>query len=103
MALEASVSLDGLADAAATGRVEALVLPLDLPVRDWPSVDLDERQAQDLQAGRAIPLDIDPAGGRARAYAAPGLLLALLRHQPADGRWHPFRVFPTAPAEEEAP
>ncbi len=103
LTLEEAVSVEDLAAAAAAGRVGELLQPMDLPVRGWPAVCLDEPRAQDVLAGRAIALDIEGEQGRARAYAPPGRLLALLLRRPDDGRWQPYRVFPPAPVGEDNP
>lgn len=103
LGLEEAISPEELAAAVAAGQAAQVLRPLDLPVLDWPAVELDERQVQDALAGRAIPLDIAAVQGRVRAYAPSGQLLALLRRRPEDGRWHPYRVFPPPPPEESAP
>ncbi len=93
-----------LAAAVERGEAAAVLLPVDLPVRHWPAVQLDERQARDLANGR--PLALETAGGAdgwARAYDPAGRLLALLQWMPQDDRWWPRRVFPPTPAEGEGP
>jgi tRNA pseudouridine55 synthase len=96
MALEQALSPERLEGLVLQGRLAEVLQPLDLPVRHWPAIVLEEGQVQALVAGR--PLQLPPEAlpqqaQRARACRPDGTLLALLRYGASDGRWHPFRVF----------
>ena len=92
--LEEAVTPEALAEAAQEGRAEALLLPLELPVRHWPAVQVNEQQARDVRNGLALTLEVEAAGGWVRAHDRTGRLLALLRFVPDKGCWRPTRVFP---------
>lgn len=65
------------------------LLPPALAVADWPSVTLNDRQCQHVRNGRPLRLP-DLPGQHARAHAADGALLALLRRQ--GELWQPEKV-----------
>jgi tRNA pseudouridine55 synthase len=95
--LENALPPQSLERALQEGPAENVLLPLDLPVRHWPAVEVDEEQARRLANGR--PLSLPPGAvptGEERAWAREpaGRLLALLRFEQDSGQWHPFRVFP---------
>jgi tRNA pseudouridine55 synthase len=96
-----AVTTEQLAEAVERGEVASLLLPLDLPVRHWPAVQVDEQQARGLVNGRPLALEVGSTTGWARAYDPAGRLLALLQLMPESGCWQPRRVFPPAPAERE--
>ncbi len=98
--LEQALAPEELAAAAAQGNTASFLLPMDLPLRHWPAVEVDEGQAQDLLRGRPIAPVQEVRPGhphRARAHTTAGHLLALLRFEPQSLMWHPFRVFPPEP------
>ena len=107
--LEDSVSLEGLQQAFQKDGWRAVLYPLDFPVRHWPRVSLTPAMEQDVLSGRPLSLPLeattDPALGqsqdggdhlilRACASSPEGDLLALISHQPEQGWWRPFKVFP---------
>ncbi len=78
--LEEAVTPADLAAAAAQGRLQAFLLPLDLPVRHWPAVHLDATQAGHLLHGRPLERhDPGPEGEMVRVYGPAGHFLALAR------------------------
>lgn len=100
MRLDDALAPEELRSAAARGRLDQVLLPLDLAVRHWPAVEVTADQATRLVHG--LPLrrsqGLVPAGQeRIRAHGPDGRLLALLRWQADRQVWHPFRVF--APVE----
>jgi len=103
--LEEALTPEALAEAVAQGRTEVYLLPMDLPLRHWPALELDEQQARDLLDGKALSLPGTGGAGqpRARAYGPDGRLLALLRFEPERRCWRPFRVFPPVGHQERSP
>lgn len=67
----------------------SLLLP-ERAVADWPLVELDREQAQQIRNGVPVALAGD-LGERARAHDPEGTLLALLTR--AGDRWQPTKVF----------
>jgi tRNA pseudouridine55 synthase len=51
------------------------LFPIDAGLADWPTLQLDERGADDVAHGRALRVTAAP--GRCRAYAPDGGLLAI--------------------------
>lgn len=67
------------------------LLPPEAAVAAWPRVDLDAEAAR--RVGNGLPLPAHVEGQHARAHAAGGELVALLRR---DGDvWRPFKVLGT--------
>lgn len=65
------------------------LLPPARAVEDWPQASVGEGLIKRIRNG--LPVDLAVAGEFARAHAADGTLVALLR---ADGPlWRPFKVF----------
>jgi tRNA pseudouridine55 synthase len=92
--LAEGVTLESLAVAVQEGRAESLLLPLDLPVRHWPAVQVDEEGARALCQGRAIPVSGEDVAACARVYGPDGEFLALVRGDEEGRVLRPFRVFP---------
>jgi len=71
--------------------VRERLLPPEAAVADWPRIDLDDAATGRVLDGLALP--VSTGGEHARAHAAGGELVALLRR---DGElWRPFKVFGT--------
>jgi len=81
--LEHSVELEALEQAAAEGRAEALIMPMDEALSQFPAVTADPVQAATLARGGAIPATLSaPEGTLVRVRSGGGELLAV-------GRVHP--------------
>jgi tRNA pseudouridine55 synthase len=80
-----------LADAAASGRLEELLLASDRAVERWPAAIFGEERTADVLSGRDVRLRPVPAAGRCRAYSTEGDFLGVLE-QRAAGSWHPAKV-----------
>jgi len=94
--LEEALTPATLAQVVAEGRLAEILLPIDLPVRHWPALEVSGQQLQALLDGRAlvVPPGLIPAGQeRARACDPAGRLVALLRGESDQALWRPFRVF----------
>lgn len=65
------------------------VLTPDTAVADWPRADVDEATVRRIRNGLAVRLRV--SGEFARAHAADGQLVAILRFD--SGLWQPFKVF----------
>ena len=94
--LEEAVTPEELEAAVQEGRAAALLLPLDLPVRHWPALQVDEVGECALAQGRVIPFagaESETIPAQARVYGPAGNLLALVRGDAAGRVWRPFRVF----------
>jgi len=72
--LAGAVPLDTLAAAGASWT--RWLLPLDLPLRDWPAITLEGKRAQAVVHGRAVAAPEAGTPGRYRTLDAHGQLLA---------------------------
>jgi tRNA pseudouridine55 synthase len=93
---EQMASLAALEDLAARddrAALDALLLPADSALPDWPSVRLGPDAADRLSHGQAVAADPAWPLGRAKVYGEPRDLLAIAEVT-ADGRLVPQRVFP---------
>ena len=105
-ALEDACPFPRLEQAFAEGRWQALLLPPDAALADWPRIDLTEEQETAVCYGQALagndvalsPPQTPADGAFSRAYDPDGGLLALLRYDGGAALWHPTKVF--APARE---
>jgi tRNA pseudouridine55 synthase len=91
--LEEAVTLDELQAAVEAGRWSDLLHPLDAALGAFDRVNLPDELARRVGQGQAIPLDCPAHTRLARAYAADGRLLALLRPCDEPGFWRPQKVF----------
>jgi len=93
--VEDAVTPGHLNEAAAEGRLDQLLLPLDCALGVGGRVYLDGLQAASVLKGLDIELDIDDPGSKDyySAYAQDGRLLAVLRFAAENGLWHPQKVF----------
>jgi tRNA pseudouridine55 synthase len=87
-----ALPLEALAEAAAAGGLPALLWPPDTALLGWPALILAPAAELQVRAGRPVrPGDgAAPDGTPARAYAADGALLGVLRAR--DGAWHPEKM-----------
>lgn len=94
-ALDDAVSLPELEEAIKLGYWPSLVYPLDIVLLRWRAAILGEEAATAVGKGRPVALRTShhAAQGPCRAYSLQGHLLALLRPQPQEGVWQPFKVF----------
>lgn len=92
-ALADAVSLDRLAEVAATGDWPGVLRAADEILIGWPAVIVDPAGARAIVQGRALPAG-EPAGeaDRARAYSTDGEFLAVLERDPVRGIWRPVKV-----------
>lgn len=82
----AMITLERLAEAAARGEAESLLLPLAAGVAHWPALRLDAALAQAVRHGRPLAWPgADDARGPHAAFDEDGRLLALVERR-ADGR-----------------
>ena len=58
-----------------TATLDRCLLPIEAGLADWPSLQLDDRGADDVAHGRALP--VTAAAGRYRTNAPDGRLLAI--------------------------
>lgn len=96
-ALDQAVELSTFLERWGAGGGREYLLPIDAALTDWPIWTLDEQAARRVQHGQHIeaPPSAQNVTGQTwgRAYSAQGQLIALLRHDPATGVWHPDKVF----------
>jgi tRNA pseudouridine55 synthase len=85
-------SLQATADAGGLDALDALLLPPDLALPDWPAVELDAAAATRLGQGQAVPAEPVWPLGAVRVYAKPRRFIAL-GTVTAEGRLEPERVF----------
>jgi len=91
--LDEAVSLDKLAEAAAQGRWQELLHPLDAALQDFPAVTLDEAAERRVRFGQQVAIEHSGPEPFCRAYSTRGELVALLRYDPQTGLWQPKKVF----------
>ena len=91
-----AVTLEQVEQAAQEGRAEALLLPMDRAVMDWPAVQLDDEQTRKLLNGQRVLLPLPQgegwgAGALLRVYDARNHFIAISRW---DGKMlAPLKVF----------
>jgi tRNA pseudouridine55 synthase len=90
-----AITLDGLEQAVAAGRLHEVLRPADVLVADWLRVDVAADAARRLAQGQ--PLDYPPPAGNAprrlRVYGPDGTFLALVLWEEEKAHWHPAKVF----------
>jgi tRNA pseudouridine55 synthase len=95
--LDQAVELPAFLEKWGAGGGREYLLPIDVALTDWPIWTLDEQTARRVQHGQQIelPSNVETAVDQTwlRAYSAQGRLIALLRHDPTTGLWHPDKVF----------
>jgi tRNA pseudouridine55 synthase len=75
--------------------LDALLLPMDQALRDWPEVELDQDSAWYLRRGQPVMVAGAPTEGQLRIYGPDRLFLGLGEVLP-DGRISPRRLLKTA-------
>ena len=99
--LEEAVALDDFTRAAAAGRWQGLLHPIDAALTGFVALHLDADAAKRLCFGQAIShpvVDRDAAAilgaaELARAYGPDETFLAIVSYDPAAGVWRPRKVF----------
>jgi tRNA pseudouridine55 synthase len=94
-ALQDAVPLAGLADRVAESDWESVLLPLDLPLQNWPARTLDAHETARILNGMRISADnIAHPGQLGRAYDPQKNLVAVLQAVESDTLlWQPVKVF----------
>lgn len=92
--LARAVTLDAVAWAAEAGNWDGIVWAADEIVADWPALVLDPVAARAICLGQSISAAPGSAG-QARAYAASGEFLAIVRRSASGLEWHPVKVLAT--------
>ena len=87
------VTLEQLEAAAEAGRerLDALLLPIDAALADWPEVAVNADMAHFLRQGQAVQVPRAPTAGLLRLYQRDGTFIGLGRIQ-GDGRVAPKRL-----------
>jgi tRNA pseudouridine55 synthase len=67
------------------------IIPPQVALTDWPTVQLDEVNADHILHGRSVPLENDGLTGLAFAFAPDSSLIAIV--QADNGRLQPHKVF----------
>jgi len=93
--IEAAFTPQQLDEAAAEGRLEQLLLPMDFALTMGNRIYLDDQQAASVLKGLDIAIDVhDPySTDYCSAYTQDGRLLAVMKFAAANGLWHPHKVF----------
>ena len=73
LTLETAIGTDRLVEMGESW--SSSLLPMDLPLRDWPALSVDHKTAEAIRTGRRIPAPAS-ASGRYRVLDAAGHLLA---------------------------
>jgi tRNA pseudouridine55 synthase len=90
-------ALEQIAEGAADGgfaELDALLLPMDQALRDWPEVELDQDSAWYLRRGQPVMVAGAPTEGQLRIYGPEHMFLGLGEVLP-DGRISPRRLLRT--------
>ncbi len=95
-----ATTLEQVEQAFAQGHGDQLLLPLDAALEEFSAVTLDHTAEKSIAFGQRVKLSPNPGTHMARAYAADGRLVALLRDH-GDGTWQPHKVF-IQPANDES-
>jgi tRNA pseudouridine55 synthase len=85
-------NLEAVAGAGGLDALDALLLPPDLALPDWPAVEIDADAATRLGQGQAVAAGPAWPLGAVRVYASAGRFIAL-GTVTAEGRLEPQRVF----------
>jgi tRNA pseudouridine55 synthase len=86
-------SPEEIAEYAAAGRLDELMLAPDRAVERRPAAIFEAPHASDVRAGRDVAIASASGAELCRAYGADGDFLAVLRRR-AEGVWHPEKVLP---------
>jgi tRNA pseudouridine55 synthase len=92
--IDHAVPLEGLADAAAAGTLDRVLIPLDKALAVFSAVTLNETDAARIMHGNRVPWQGDMAAASSapvRIYGPSGTFLALAR--PEEGEFRPELVF----------
>lgn len=94
-ALEDAIALDALEDRIARESWQDILLPLDLPLRNWPARHLSDAETKQILNGvRIAAAGAVSPGQYARAYDPQGRLLAVLEAvDSTPPLWQPVKVF----------
>jgi tRNA pseudouridine55 synthase len=96
--MEGAVSLSKLEDLASGEGFEALdalLLPIETALSDWPGVNLSEHTAYYLRQGQAVQVPRAPASGWVKLFIGEKQFVGIGQIQP-DGRVAPKRLINTA-------
>jgi len=95
--LEDALSLERVEEAFEHGQGEALVLPPDEALLDWPAMIVSSEDARRIAQGQALRGNPPDEGGDevalSRAYGAEGEFLAVMVYHAETGLWRPKKVF----------
>lgn len=94
--LSDSISLEQLADAIASGTLEAHLYPPDKALQDYPAIVLDDPTAGNVRHGHAFNYAEQPEhefAQLARVYDGAGHFLAIAAWDAEQALWQPKKVF----------
>lgn len=90
--LRDSVPLRKLQEAFTAGNWYQYLIPAAEALADWPAVELDPDQVEEVRHGHRVPADAG-AKGMARGVSTQGELVALLEVDQETQEWQPKKVF----------
>jgi tRNA pseudouridine55 synthase len=94
-----AVSLPQLEEAINKEDWQQFLHPIDSVLQGFPSLVVDAAGEESIRTGSPLPAEAneshskDSVRGYCRAYSRDGRFLAILKHDPAKGTWHPKKVF----------
>ncbi|MQC19390.1 MAG: tRNA pseudouridine(55) synthase TruB [Chloroflexi bacterium] len=109
--IAAATPLDRVVKALEADKHAEVLLPPNVVIQHWPSVEAGPEQVMRLRQGMDIVAMPTPAataaapapgGPRVRCYDLQGDLVALLKPSGIPGQWHPYRVFASGTATPDA-
>jgi tRNA pseudouridine55 synthase len=89
-----AVPLENLQAAFAADDWRRYLLPMEAALPHWPAVPLSASEAQRIQQGQAVPMQIE-LGEWARGYNPAGEFFAVLRADTPGRVWRPHKVLAT--------
>jgi len=90
--LRDAVPLRKLREAFEEGTWYQYLIPAAEALSDWPAVELDPDQVEEVRHGHRVPAEDNP-GGMARGINEQGELVALMEFVPETREWQPKKVF----------
>ena len=104
---ENSVTLEALAEAAAEGRWQEHLYPVDWALLDLAPITVTDSEERAIRHGQAVEGLRAAARNECeqrRAYNRNGVFLAILEYRPGSAQWQPMQVFHSdAPSPHAAP
>ena len=89
------LSVQQIEEAFCSGNLQGVLYPLDSVLGHMPSAIVDIDTQRNIKNGILIELRVEggPDSQWCRAYSDDGRIIALLKYDQSEGKWHPRKVF----------